>query len=217
MQDRIPLYPGRVQLIPVDGQENTFDLVRADQATQVGDPLNKGTLLSDASAARQGLGTDAVPDDMWDGLVPVGGVIWLASLVILEGFLVCDGSAVSRTDYAKLFEVIGTTFGAGDGSTTFLLPDLRAKFVRGAGKSGSYSATFGANQSASYVTTNSGVSSQSLYTEGNVDYSANLSTKSAYYGARGYTGTSYSDGPEYALKAHTFRPYNIALTPIIKY
>lgn len=63
MQDRVPLYPGRVTLTPVSGQANTFDLTRADQPTQEGTPLNKASLLKDATAALYGLGTDAVPDD----------------------------------------------------------------------------------------------------------------------------------------------------------
>ena len=45
--------------------------------------------------------------------------------------LYCDGSAVSRTTYADLFAKIGTTYGAGDGSTTFNVPDLRGEFIRG--------------------------------------------------------------------------------------
>jgi len=48
-----------------------------------------------------------------------------------SGFLECDGSAVSRTTYATLFAVVGTTYGAGDGSTTFNLPDLQDKLVQG--------------------------------------------------------------------------------------
>ncbi len=64
MKDRIPLYPGRVTLNPVSGQPNTFDLVRADQPTQEGTPLNKASLLKDTTAALFGLGTDAVPDDV---------------------------------------------------------------------------------------------------------------------------------------------------------
>lgn len=48
------------------------------------------------------------------------------------GFLLCDGSNVSRTLYTRLFEVIGTTYGAGDGFSTFNVPDLRARAVRGA-------------------------------------------------------------------------------------
>jgi len=47
------------------------------------------------------------------------------------GYLLCDGSAVSRTTYSALFSAIGATFGSGDGSTTFNLPDLRGRFLRG--------------------------------------------------------------------------------------
>lgn len=64
MQDRIPLYPGRVTMTPVSGQANTYDMVRADDPTQAGTPLNKATLLKDATAALYGLGTGAVPDDV---------------------------------------------------------------------------------------------------------------------------------------------------------
>ena len=51
MQDRVSLYPGRVNLEPVAGQTNTYDLTRADQPTQEGTPINKANLLSDATAA----------------------------------------------------------------------------------------------------------------------------------------------------------------------
>ncbi|NLO90692.1 MAG: phage tail protein [Elusimicrobia bacterium] len=47
------------------------------------------------------------------------------------GFLKCNGAAISRTTYSALFAVIGTTFGVGDGSTTFNLPDLRGEVIRG--------------------------------------------------------------------------------------
>ena len=50
-----------------------------------------------------------------------------------QGWLLCDGSAVGREAFSKLFSVIGTTYGAGDGSTTFNLPDLRDRFPVGAG------------------------------------------------------------------------------------
>ena len=50
---------------------------------------------------------------------------------IPTGFLECDGSAIDRTAYADLFAVIGETYGIGDGSTTFELPDLRGEFIRG--------------------------------------------------------------------------------------
>lgn len=64
---------------------------------------------------------------------PVGSIIYTGSAVAASGYLAAHGTAVSRTEYAKLFAVIGTTFGVGDGSTTFNLPDLRGIFARGVG------------------------------------------------------------------------------------
>ena len=64
MQNRVPRYPGRVKLVPVNGQENTYDMVRADEPQMEGTPINKATLLKDATAALFGLGTEAVPDDV---------------------------------------------------------------------------------------------------------------------------------------------------------
>ncbi len=63
--------------------------------------------------------------------VPSGTVHLFATTTAPSGYLECDGSAVSRTTYADLFGIIGTTWGAGDGSSTFNLPDLRGEFVRG--------------------------------------------------------------------------------------
>ena len=77
MQDRVPLYPGRVRLTPVSGQENTYDMVRADEPTQEGDPLCKKTLLKDETAALFGLGTDAVPDDALALLALFQSILWL--------------------------------------------------------------------------------------------------------------------------------------------
>jgi microcystin-dependent protein len=58
---------------------------------------------------------------------------WIAPTLPADGWLLADGSAVSRTTYAGLFGVIGTTWGAGDGSSTFALPDLRGRALLGAG------------------------------------------------------------------------------------
>ena len=60
-----------------------------------------------------------------------GIITTFAGSVPPAGWLPCDGSAVSRTDYATLFAVVGTTYGAGDGSTTFNLPDLSGRVVIG--------------------------------------------------------------------------------------
>jgi microcystin-dependent protein len=62
---------------------------------------------------------------------PPGAIMAFAASSAPTGWLVCDGSAVSRTSYAALFAVLSTTWGAGDGSTTFNLPDLRGQFLRG--------------------------------------------------------------------------------------
>ena len=63
--------------------------------------------------------------------VNTGLIIPWSSTSIPSGFLECDGSAVSRSTYSALFAVIGTTYGSGDGSTTFNLPDLEDKCVKG--------------------------------------------------------------------------------------
>jgi microcystin-dependent protein len=65
--------------------------------------------------------------------VEVGALDLFAGSTPPTGWLTCDGSAVSRTTYARLFAVIGTTFGVGDGSTTFNLPDLRGRVPVGSG------------------------------------------------------------------------------------
>ena len=64
MQDREPTYPGRVTLTPVFGLANTYDMERADRPLQEGTPLNKASLLKDATAALYGKTAEAVPDDL---------------------------------------------------------------------------------------------------------------------------------------------------------
>ena len=65
------------------------------------------------------------------GGVPTGAVFYFAASTAPTGFLKANGAAVSRTTYAALFAITGTTYGAGDGSTTFNVPDLRGEFIRG--------------------------------------------------------------------------------------
>lgn len=68
--------------------------------------------------------------DKTDG-VPIGSVFPFAGTTAPEKYLICDGSEVSRSDYANLFSVIGTSFGLGDGSTTFNIPNLSGKIPVG--------------------------------------------------------------------------------------
>lgn len=81
--------------------------------------------------------------------VPAGSVFNFAASTAPTGYLECSGAAVSRTTYAALFAVTSTTFGVGDGSTTFNLPNLRGEFVRGFdnGRGVDASRAFGSAQS----------------------------------------------------------------------
>ena len=63
--------------------------------------------------------------------MPTGMVVPYAGAAAPDGWLLCQGQAVSRTTYAQLFSVIGTTYGSGDGSTTFNLPDMRGRVAVG--------------------------------------------------------------------------------------
>lgn len=63
--------------------------------------------------------------------VPTGAICFFATTAIPTGWLLCNGSNVSRTEYAALFAAIGTKFGAGDGKTTFTLPNLDDRFIEG--------------------------------------------------------------------------------------
>lgn len=74
---------------------------------------------------------DAINVAQLNALIPPGSVITTAATSAPSGWLLCSGAAVSRTTYADLFAVIGTTYGAGDGSTTFNLPDLRGRVAAG--------------------------------------------------------------------------------------
>ena len=74
--------------------------------------------------------------NMLGGVIPTGMVMPFAGYNAPNGFLLCNGQAISRATYANLFSVIGTKYGTGDGSTTFNLPDLVGRFIEGGTESG---------------------------------------------------------------------------------
>jgi microcystin-dependent protein len=79
--------------------------------------------------------------------IPTGTVSQFAGSAAPTGWMLCDGSAISRSVYSDLFGVVGTTYGAGDGSTTFNLPDLRGRVAVGQFPSGKTQvATLGNNE-----------------------------------------------------------------------
>lgn len=83
-------------------------------------PVIDGDDIADGSVQAQDLAAGIAS-------LPIGTILDYAGVTAPSGFLLCDGNAVSRSVYSGLFAVIGTTFGAGDGSTTFNLPDLRGR------------------------------------------------------------------------------------------
>lgn len=113
MQDRVPLYPGRVKLIPVTGQENTYDMVRADEPTQEGTPLNADSLLKVATAALYGLGAAAVPDDV---------------LALIKPMIDNNYAELSSLANSKAKIDIGSYVGTGEYYKTLTFPQL-PKFV----------------------------------------------------------------------------------------
>lgn len=88
-------------------------------------------------------------NDLQQGVaIPPGAVMSFAMSAAPVGWLPCDGAAISRTTYASLFAVVGVIHGAGDGSNTFNVPDLRGEFIRGwsAGRAVDTGRTFGSSQ-----------------------------------------------------------------------
>lgn len=85
------------------------------------------------------IGTNAANKAYVDATIanPTATVIMLASSTVPSGYLECDGSAVSRTTYSALFAAVATTYGVGNGTTTFNLPDMRGYFPRGWAHGGS--------------------------------------------------------------------------------
>ena len=112
--DATSTYATKVEL--VDKVDKT-DIVDNLTSTDTDKPLsaNQGMLLKSMIITLTGVG------------LPYAGNS------VPTGFLLCNGQAVSRTEYQNLFDVIGTTYGNGDGSTTFNLPNLQNKFIEGAG------------------------------------------------------------------------------------
>jgi microcystin-dependent protein len=147
-----------------DGIDQTFADARYLQIATAAStylPLTGGTLtgnltLVGAPTTNNMASTKKYVDDQIAAIpaaaagVPAGSIIWTASPTTPTGYLQANGAAVSRTTYADLFTAIGTLYGAGDGSTTFNLPDMRGEFARGwdDGRGVDSGRSFGSNQSA---------------------------------------------------------------------
>lgn len=147
-------------------------------------------------------------DESMDATVPTGSIFWLASQTIPTGYLKCDGSAISKTDYPSLYAVIGNSFG--ESGNNFNLPNMSAKFVRAAGSQDGYSATFGNSKYATNVNMYSTKSWGTILSDvADADRIQNIGSMDNMMS--GNVKSTINLGSAW------FRPYNIALTPIIKY
>ena len=154
---------------------------------------------------------DTTMKDNANRICPTGSITMYGAATAPTGWLLCDGSAVSRTTYADLFAVIGTRFGAGNGSTTFNLPDLRNRFVVGAGTSYNNNDTGG---EATHVLTIDEMPSHShsIRAGNEVGQDAWAGVKWTYGQIDVYQNTEASGGGQ----SHNNLPPYIGLTFIIK-
>ncbi len=155
--------------------------------------------------------------------VPSGAVFYFAASSAPTGYLTCDGSSKSRSEFADLFAVVGTTFGSVD-SNTFNLPDLRGEFIRGFdnGKGTDSGRTFGSSQTDSTALPNNpfGTSNPGNH---NHSYVTNQGTGGGQGGGGADTGSTNRTTSDNGSHTHTItggdsetRPRNIALLPCIK-
>lgn len=152
----------------------------------------------------------------------IGQVCFFAMATPPAGFLVCDGSAVSRTSYAAAFNAMGTLYGSGDGSTTFNLPDLRGEFIRGAdmGRGADAGRAIGSWQKGSLISGNENSDSQvhSFYnvatTRGGLGW--DVTDLSGYSGFSGNVAGADQAGGFYSSDHYGIaRPRNVALLPCV--
>ncbi len=149
-------------------------------------------------------------DGNFKHLVPTGGVFYFAASTPPPGYLECDGAAISRTEYADLFAITGTTYGSGDGSTTFNLPDLRGQFIRGFdnGANVDPGRSFGSSQNDDIKSHSHSITIQSTDEFGFVNQARFSRSDSSV--ANFPAETDSTGGTE-------TRPKNVALLPCIKY
>jgi microcystin-dependent protein len=147
--------------------------------------------------------------------LPIAGTVnWFAMNTAPTGFLKANGAAISRTTYATLFAAIGTTFGVGNGSTTFNIPDLRGEFIRG------WDDSRGVDSGRAIGTAQSDATKTHTHT---LTVSSRIGTGSGDQFDAGWsrhdtitTGASFDTNSGNSLGTET-RPRNIALLACIKF
>lgn len=145
-------------------------------------------------------------------VILTGAVATFAMSTAPSGWLKANGAAISRTTYSSLFSAIGTTFGSGDGSTTFNVPDMRGYFVRGWVDNGSVDSgrSFGSTQQDQF---------QGHWHSGVIDTTgpAVPYTGTGSFGSTTKTGDPVTGNNGTVRFGSETRPVNIALLACIKY
>ncbi len=145
--------------------------------------------------------------------VPAGTVIPYGSSSAPVGYIKCNGAAISRTIYSDLFVALGTSFGSGDGTTTFNVPDLRGDFIRGWDDSRGVDSgrTFGSFQDHQFQD----------HVHNHQDHTGGYSHQSHYSGphitTHQYDTTRTSTNPTNGNHGAETRPRNTAMLYCIKY
>jgi len=153
-------------------------------------------------------------------VVPTGAMMMWPVNTPPTGWLERDGSAISRTTYAALFVIIGTTFGVGDGSTTFNLPDDRGYFLRGwdHGAGRDSGRAFGSTQTDAMQGHFHAPKSATAFLTHRSGTGTDQTTAGTNNGQDTSTGSPVSDGTNGTPRtASETRPMNRAYLPIIKY
>lgn len=144
-----------------------------------------------------------------------GTVVAFAADTAPTGWLECNGAAVSRTTYALLFSVIGTTWGAGNGTTTFNLPDLRGEFIRGWDHGKGTDVDGGARAFASHQNHRVGSHTHPIWYGTSVGSDIDVLRVNGVNATRNNANQVYTNFNEYGTLYET-RPRNFAMMYIIK-
>ena len=140
-------------------------------------------------------GTEIINNgQLLSGGIPSGTVVPWSDSSIPSGFLECNGQAVSRSTYATLFGIIGTTYGAGNGSTTFNVPDLQDNVAVGKSGTKNLGSTGGANTVASSGNVGGSTANATLSTAQLASHTHPISGNGA-----GVGGNQISSGPTFQL------------------
>lgn len=116
-------------LVVGDNSVTSAKIVKADGST--GQDTTRGEGIKTGHIQDRAVTAVKLDEDVEKSLAPVGCVAAFAMETSPDGWLECNGQAIRRTDYERLFNTIGITFGSGNGDTTFNVPDLRGEFIRG--------------------------------------------------------------------------------------